>query len=103
MVPFSSEIDAHIDIERSKGVIGRELFFLVIVRVDDGTCSHIPLGIVPDNAEATDTIQVEVLETKVFETKTIMFRIRLRLVVGDTDRCRSIEELCSTPGTCKGC
>ena len=82
MMTLLPEVDSHIDIERTKGVVGGELFLLVIVRMDDRTGSHIPFGIVPYDAETTDTIEVEVLKAKVLEAKTIVFRVRLRLVVG---------------------
>ena len=57
LVSFSDEIYAYVDIDASEEVVGRELFAPVVVGVQDCACAGIPSGVVPNDAESSDSVE----------------------------------------------
>ena len=92
MITFSSKINSEIQIDRTKGIIGRKLRFSIIIRMDDSTHARIPSGIVPYYSKSSYTIQVDIPETEVHDVEMFTFGIRGRLVVGKPHRKRGIEK-----------
>lgn len=92
MITFSSKINSEIQIDRTKGIIGRKLRFSIIIRMDDSTHARIPSGIVPYYSKSSYTIQVDIPETEVHDVEMFTFGIRGRLVVGKPHRERGIEK-----------
>ena len=45
-------------------------------------CAGIPTGVVPHNAKASDTIEVEILEIEIAENKIITVQFALRMLIG---------------------
>ena len=56
-----SEVEANVDVDVSKGAISGKLALAIVVSMEDGTHSSIVFHVVPHQAEATDTVNVEVL------------------------------------------
>ena len=65
----SAEVEAHIDIDIAEDVVGRERFFVVVVGVEDGTCTSIPTRSVVDKSHASDAIDGEFVEVQIVESR----------------------------------
>ena len=87
-----SEVEANVDVDVSKGAISGKLALAVVVSMEDGTHSSIVFHVVPHQAEATDTVNVEVVEREVAEGKTLVFRLTYRTLVAYSDRQRGSKE-----------
>ena len=69
----SAEVEAHIDIDIAEDVVGRERFFVVVISVEDGTCTSIPTRSVIDKSHASDAIDGEFVEVKIVESGNFCF------------------------------
>ena len=81
-----SEVEANVDVDVSKGAISGKLALAIVVSMKDGTHSSIVFHVVPHQAEATDTVNIEVVEREVAEGKTLVFRLTHRTLVAYSDR-----------------
>lgn len=62
---FPSYIYAEINIKRTENIVGGELAFPVVIRMQYRTCPGIELGIVPYYAETSHTVYVQIVEIKI--------------------------------------
>ena len=62
-----TEIEANVDVDVSKGAVSGKLTLAVVISMENGTHSSIVLHVVPHQAEATDSVNVEVVEREVTE------------------------------------
>ena len=63
----SVEVKSHIDIDIAEDVVGRERFFVVVISMEDGTCTSIPTRSVIDKSHAGDAVDGELVEVEVVE------------------------------------
>ena len=89
---FVAEIESHIDIERAKEVFGLEVFAAVLEGVGDDAHARIPPHVIIDHGEAEGTVEVEVLGREVAEGQPFALHVASRLLVGEADAERGVEE-----------
>ncbi len=89
---FVAEIEPHIDIERAKEVFGLEVFAAVLEGVGDDTHARIPPHVVIDHGEPEGAVEVEVLGREVAEGQPFALHVAARLLVGEADAERGVEE-----------
>ena len=87
-----AEIEPHIDIERAKEVFGLEVFAAVLEGVGDDTHARIPPHVIIDHGETEGTVEVEVLGREVAEGQPFALHVASRLLVGEADAERGVEE-----------
>ena len=73
--PLLTKIHAHIDVQGTEGIVGREMIFMIIVRMNDRADTRIPFVIIPYHTKTAHTIDVEVLEVEVLQIKLVQFRV----------------------------
>ena len=91
----ASEVIADIYIKVAESVVCAKLAFMVVISVQDGTCTSIPTHVVVYNAKTTDTVNVEVLELK--DVTHIVVVLTFCFLITDSCRKRGSEQ----PVICK--